>query len=143
MGDAGGTRRIARYRAHVWLPRLLEALRTSGRPVLLVGGEPFGVPFVLDALRSQQRTAWWALARRALGDEIAQGNALATALNLVLDAPLFGEALPYRIHTQMLRRHAADLRPLWIALSIDRDDDAGVVGALIDLHDAERGRAPV
>ena len=119
----------------MWLPRQLAALEGADRPVVLVGGERFGVPFVLDALRSRHRTAWWALARSAVGDEVAQGNALAGALNRVLDGPLFGEALPYTTHVQSLRQHAHDLRPLWIAVTTDRAD-APVVVDLVGLHEA-------
>jgi tetratricopeptide (TPR) repeat protein len=117
----------------VWLARQLEALVSDDGPVAFVGGEAFGVPFVVDALRARQRTAWWALAPHAIADDVAQGNALAGALNGVLEAPLFGEALPYAAHLRTLRRHQRDLRPLWIVLTIDRHD-APVLDQLVDLH---------
>jgi tetratricopeptide (TPR) repeat protein len=125
----------ARYRDPVWLPRQIAALDDADRPVVLVGGERFGVPFVLDALRSRRRSAWWALARSAVGDEVAQGNALAGALNRVLDAPLFGEALPYTTHVQFLRQHAHDLRPLWIVVTTERAD-VPVIADLVGLQEA-------
>jgi tetratricopeptide (TPR) repeat protein len=119
----------------VWLTRQLEALDHADGPVVFVGGEPYGVPFVVDALRLRHRAVWWALAPSAIGDEVAQGNALARALNRVLEAPLFGEALPYAAHLRTLRRHQHDLRPLWIVLTTDRHD-APVIDGLIDLHGA-------
>jgi len=122
----------------VWLTRQLDAVLDADRPVLLVGGERYGVPFVLDALRVRRRTAWWTLALRAAEDDVAQGNALAEALNRVLEAPLFAQALPYRAHVQGLRHHAEDLRPLWLAVTAEVAD-APLLGELVGLHDAGFG----
>lgn len=130
VGRRSARRAIVRL---VWLARQLEAIDGDDGPLAFVGGEAFGVPYVVDALRSRQRTAWWALAANAIGDEVAQGNALAGALNRVLEAPLFGGALPYAAHLRTLRRHQRDLRPLWIVLTTDRHD-APVIDDLVDLH---------
>jgi hypothetical protein len=132
----------------VWLARQLDAILSADRPVLLLGGEAHGAPYLLDALRSRRRTAWWTLRRAFAGDDVAQGNALAEALNGVLEAPLFPQALPYRAHLQALRHHAADLLPLWVVVTTELadapslEDLAGLRGAgfgvVIDLrgHDA-------
>jgi hypothetical protein len=114
--------RTARYRARRVAHPPTRGARPRRRTGPVVGGEPFGVPFVVDALRQRQRAAWWTLAPSAIGDDVAQGNALAGALNRVLEAPLFGEALPYAAHLRTLRRHQHDLQPLWIVVTTDRHD---------------------
>ena len=139
----------AGYRDLVWLARQVDAVLGADRPVLLLGGEAHGAPFVVDALRSRRRVAWFTLPRSFADDDVAQGNALAEALNGVLEAPLFSQALPYRAHLQGLRHHAADLRPLWLAVTSELadapmlNDLAGLseacYGVVIDLrwHDPE------
>lgn len=136
----------------MWLARQLEAVLGADRPVLLLGGEAHGAPYVLDALRARRRTAWWTLRRASAGDDVAQGNALAEALNGVLEAPLFAQALPYRAHLQGLRHHAADLLPLSLAVTTELaeapllDDLAGLrdagYGVVIDLRGHEAAPAP-
>jgi len=126
---------------------------SADRPALLLGGEAHGAPYVLEALRTRRRTAWWTLPRASAGDDVAQGNALAEALNGVLEAPLFAQALPYRTHLQGLRHHAADLLPLSLAVTSELaeapllDDLAGLCdagfGVVIDLrgHEPAAGSA--
>jgi hypothetical protein len=143
---------VARYRARVWLARQLDAVLGADRPVLLLGGEAHGVPYVLDALRTRRRTAWWTLPRTYAGDDVAQGNALAEALNDVLGAPLLPQALPYRAHLQGLRHHAADLQPLWLAVTSEIADaplfdDLGALrgtgfGVVIDLRASDAPPTP-
>ena len=139
----------AGYRDPVWLARQVDAVLGADRPVLLLGGEALGAPYVVDALRVRRRVAWFTLPRSYADDDVAQGNALAEALNGLLEAPLFSQALPYRAHLQGLRHHAADLRPLWLAVTAELadapllNDLAGLTeagfGVVIDL----RGRDPV
>jgi tetratricopeptide (TPR) repeat protein len=117
----------------VWLPRQLEAIAAGPRPVALLGGEAYGVPFVIDALARRERVAWVGLGRRVHGDPVGEGNALAAALNRLLSARLFAHALPYQAHLQTLLRNRADLEPLWIVLTTERPDAPFVV-ALLDLH---------
>ncbi|MDF1523547.1 MAG: hypothetical protein P1P87_12140 [Trueperaceae bacterium] len=102
----------------MWLPRQLEAIERSHRPVALHGGEPFGTPFLVDALRARHRLAWFALGPRAHADPVAQANALAAALNAAAGGPLFGLGLPVRAHLDALRHHEADLAPLWIVATL-------------------------
>ncbi len=128
----------ARYRARVWLARQLDAVLGADRPVLLLGGEAHGSPYVLDTLRTRRRTAWWTLPSAFAGDDVAQGNALAEALNDVLEAPLFPQALPYRAHLQGLRHHAADLLPLWLAVT-SAIPDAALLDDLTELGGAGFG----
>ena len=122
----------------MWLSRQLDAVTAARRPVALLGGEAYGVPFVLDALRERERLAWCRLGRHADGDPVAQGNALARAVNEVLGAPLLPSALPYRAHLQALRRHRADVLPLRIALTASAPHVALIEG-LLDLHHAGFG----
>lgn len=117
----------------MWLRRQLDAVSAAQRPVALLGGEAYGVPFVLDALRERDRVAWCRLGHQADGDPVAQGNALARAVNEVLGAPLLPSALPFRSHLQTLRRHRADVLPLRIALTLTAPNLALVEG-LVDLH---------
>lgn len=121
-----------RYRAGVWLPRQLEALERSRRPVVLHGGEPCGTPFVIDALRERRRLAWFALGPRQDGDPVAQANALATALNAVAGGPLFGLGLPVRAQLDAVRHHRSDLAPLWVVATLSAPPPAWMaeLGAL-------------
>ncbi len=101
----------------MWLKRQLDRIVASERPVALLGGEPYGVPFLIDALGEQERLAWVALSQRARDDAVAQGNALASAVNRQLGESLLSHALPYRAHLRSLRQYRHDLQPLWIAVS--------------------------
>lgn len=101
----------------MWLKRQLDRIAASDRPVALLGGEPYGVPFLIDALRERESLAWVALSGRARDDVVAQGNALASALNRKLGESLLSHAMPYRAHMQSLRQYRHDLQPLWIAVS--------------------------
>ncbi len=85
--------------------------------MVLLGGEAYGVPFLIDGLRERERLAWLALSRRERDDAVAQGNALASALNRQLGEALLPHALPYRAHLQSLRQYRHDLQPLWIAVA--------------------------
>ena len=101
----------------VWLARQLDAVVSAEGPLALIGGSAYGVPFLLDALRERERVAWFTLERAAQGDAVAQGNALARAVNRVLSAPLLSLALPFRAHLQALARHREDVQPLWLAVT--------------------------
>ena len=129
-------RRSARHRDilnSVWLARQLAAVRSADEPLVLIGGASAGVPFVLDALRARERVAWFELASSAEGDAVAQGNALARAVNRVLAAPLLALALPYRAQVQSLVRHREDVLPLWLAVSC-AGSDHGLLEDLFELQ---------
>ncbi|HET8985679.1 MAG TPA: hypothetical protein VFN03_07960, partial [Trueperaceae bacterium] len=117
----------------MWLPRVVEVVAGAERPVVLVGGEAFGVPFVIDALQDGQHVAWFTLDALGQDDEIAQGNVLARAVNAALPAPLLTYALPFRSHVAALRRYRSDLRPLTFAVTLGSLEGAFVDG-LLDLH---------
>src|SRR5690606_25736618 len=121
------------YPDSVWLPRLVDSVLGSVRPVVLVGGEPFGAPFVVDALREAVPVAWFQLDRLSDDDAVAQGNALARSVNEALPAPLLGSALPYRSHLAALRRYRADLKPLTFAITLESVTQ-GFVDEMLDLH---------
>lgn len=128
----------------MWLPRQLTSLAANTDPVVLLGGEPYGVPFVIDALRATERLAWLALPARSRDDAVGQGNALAAAVNGMLETQLFAQALPYPTHLQALAHHRDDLLPLWIAVSCDETHAAFLAdlialgrsgyGVLVDLR---------
>ncbi len=117
----------------MWLARQLAAVRASDEPLVLTGGEPCGVPFVIDALREHEQVAWFGIGAAAQGDPVAQGNALARAVNRVLAASLLPLALPYRAHLQTLDRHRHDLLPLWLVVTADALE-AAFLDDLLDLH---------
>ncbi|MBA2667510.1 MAG: hypothetical protein H0U69_10805 [Trueperaceae bacterium] len=106
----------------MWVPRRIDAIECGASPLVIQGGEAFGVPFLIDALRVRHRVAWFTLPARLHDDAVGQGNALAAAINRALDAPFLHQALPYRSHLQMLRRHHQDLKPLWIVATAQRVD---------------------
>lgn len=118
----------------MWLPRIVLEISSAERPVALIGGEPFGAPFVIDALREYSPLAWFELDGPSHEDQVAQGNALARAVNAVLPAPLLSMALPYRSHLAVLRRHREDLLPLRLALTLDRPETP-IVADLLALQD--------
>ncbi len=118
----------------MWLKRQLDRIVASDRPVALLGGESYGVPFLIDALRERGPLAWVTLSRRARDDVVAQGNALANALNQQLGESLLSHALPYRAHLRSLRQYRHDLQPLWIAVS-GADVAPAFAGELIQLAD--------
>lgn len=121
------------YPDGVWLPRVVDSVLAAERPVVLMGGEPFGSPFVIDALRDARPVAWFALDQLANEDAVAQGNLLASAVNEALPAPLLSAALPYRSHLAALARHRADLRPLTFAVTLS-DIGLPFVADLLALH---------
>jgi len=132
---ASGSPRSPRYAYDVWLTRLVDAVVGSDRPVALFGGEPYGVPFVIDALREREgRVAWVSLPNRVRDDPVGQGNALASGINQLTGESLLPHALPYRAHLQLLRQYRHDLQPLWVVAA-----NAGVAPAfardLLELHD--------
>lgn len=118
----------------MWLPRQLAALEASDRPLVLHGGEPYGTPFVVDALRARRRLAWFQLGPGQADDPIAQANALAAALNGVAEATLFGLGLPVGAHLEVLRRHRGDLGPLWVVATVEGAPPLWLLD-LADLHD--------
>ncbi len=117
----------------VWLPRIVTEISGATRPVAMLGGEPFGTPFVVDALRDDTRLAWLELGRSASEDPVAIGNALARAVNTVLEGPLLPIALPYRAHLNALRRHRADVLPLRLAVTVGAPEQS-FLEDLLDLH---------
>lgn len=117
----------------MWLPRVTKAVTEAERPVALLGGEPFGVPFLIDSLSRQGPLVWFELAPSASDDPVAQGNALARAVNRVLEAPLLTLALPYRSQLSALARFRSDLRPLRFAVTTHRLDQP-LLSDLLDLH---------
>lgn len=101
----------------MWLTRLLDAVTGDARPSLLLGGESYGVPYLIDALRERERLAWLSLEPRVRDDPVGQGNALAGALNDLTGEAMLAHALPYRAHLRLLRQYRSEVQPLWIAVS--------------------------
>ncbi len=118
----------------MWLRRQLDRIRSSERPVVLLGGESYGVPFLIDALQESERVAWVTLPERVRDDVVGQGNALASALDRLTGESLLPHALPFRAHLQLLRQYRHDLQPLWIAVS-NAEVAPAFVSALLELNE--------
>jgi hypothetical protein len=134
QAGASGSPHSPRYAHDVWLTRLLEGIVGSQRPLVLLGGESYGVPFLIDALRDSERVAWLALPERVRDDPVGQGNALASALNQLTGESLLPHALHYRAHLQLLRQYRHDLQPLWLVVS-NADVAPAFAGELLSLQE--------
>lgn len=117
----------------MWFQRLTKLLAAPERPSLLLGGEPYGTPFLLDRLARTRPFAWAVLGPQHRGDPVAQGNALATALNRATGGTLFPGALDFRYHLQLLALHRTNLAPLGLALS-GAEFAPEMAAGLIELH---------
>jgi hypothetical protein len=100
----------------LWLERRLSLLQSLPSPLILSGGEEWGVPLLIQALTAETPTAWIRLAARDSRDPVAQGNALATALNRLTDSRLFAQGLPSQYHLQILQQ-SRESEPVTIVLS--------------------------
>lgn len=116
----------------MWLPRQVERVESSPNPVTLLGGEDYGAPFIIDGLCQRRRVAWFEFGPRTLNDPIAQGNALARAVNATLPTPLLGLALPLKTQLSALRLYRAELQPLWLVVTTHYTSESLIEG-LIDL----------
>lgn len=110
---------------------LIEA---SEDPVLLLGGEAYGVPFLIERLGEDGRLAWMRATPRDRGDPVAQGNLLAKSLNRAVGGDMFPSALPFAYTVRALRHYRADLSPLVLALS-EAQHVPELASALAALHD--------
>ncbi len=117
----------------MWLPRVVAAVASSTRPVVIVGGEPVGAPFVIDALREHARAAWFEVGGSIRDDVVAQGNSLARAVNAVMPGQLLMTALPYSSHLSAMKRHKDAIQPLWLVATLTVDAQPLIEG-LLDLH---------
>ncbi len=122
----------------MWLQRQLTAITGASRPVVLTGGEPYGAPFLLEGLKDKATVAWFEVGRGAAGDAVAQGNALARAVNDAIGTRLLGSALPYQAQLAALSHYGADVRPLWLALTTELVNEPLLPAVLAMQHDGFR-----
>ena len=101
----------------MWCRRLLQLITQSDTHLLLQGGERYGVDFLFDALAKEKKTAWVTLQGPDIADIVAQGNALAKAVNQSLGSAFLPLALPYSYHLEMLRGHPEILDDLFITVT--------------------------
>lgn len=118
----------------MWLQRLLGEITGASGPVVIAGGEPYGAPFLIEGLKANFPVAWFGLGASTAGDVVAQGNALAAAVNSAIGAQLLGAALPYRAQLAALGHHGPDLKPLWLVVSTELVDEPFLTD-LAALHD--------
>ncbi|MDQ3458125.1 MAG: hypothetical protein M3498_02285, partial [Deinococcota bacterium] len=101
----------------MWLDRLLKRIQTHPGPVVLEGGESYGAPYLIEALSYSGAVIWLALGRADRHDPVAQGNALAEAVNDVLGSPLLPHGLPFGYGVEVLKTHLPLFGPITVALS--------------------------
>ena len=100
----------------MWLDRL-EARVSAPAHVVLRGGARYGVPYLFEHLARRGRLAWVYLEAPDAGDPVAQGNALAAAVNRALGSLFLPQALPFSYHVRALGAHLPTLGPLRIAVT--------------------------
>jgi hypothetical protein len=100
----------------LWLESRLSLLQNLPSPLVLSGGEEWGVPLLIEALGAATPIAWIRLAPRDARDPAAQANALAGSLNRLTNSRLFAQGLPARYHLQVLQQ-SRETDPVTIVLS--------------------------
>lgn len=101
----------------MWLQRLLARIRSHPGPILIEGGEVYGAPFLIDALRQSEQVAWMQLTPADAADFTATGNRLADAVNIALDAKYLPQALPFNYSLSLLMKRLPLVKPLTIVCS--------------------------
>ncbi len=117
----------------MWISRQLDAIGRVGRPVVLLGGEPFGVPHIIAALRSSRTLAWVELNQYCSQGPIYLGNSLAYAINSLQATPLLPLALPYSAQLRALQSLLPSIGPLWLVVTTTQQDSP-LLEALLRLH---------
>ena len=115
----------------MWLDRL-EARVSAPAHVVLRGGARYGVPYFFEYLARKGRFAWVYLEAPDAGDPVAQGNALAAAVNRALGSPFLPQALPFSYHVRALGAHLPALGPLQILVT-HAELAPGLADALLSL----------
>ena len=101
----------------MWLARILGLVETHPGPILVEGGDAYGLPFVLEALGERHRLVWLELQPADASDFVALGNTLAASVNRALGATLLPKALPFGYAVEVLKYQLPTLGPLFIACS--------------------------
>lgn len=101
----------------VWIRRVLDRLAADDRAALLLGGDAYGAPYLIEHLGRNGPLAWLRASASDRGDPVAQGNLLAAALNRAVGGELFPSAVPYAYQLRALRHYRGDLTPMIIAIS--------------------------
>jgi hypothetical protein len=101
----------------LWLERRLALLQNLPSPLILSGGEEWGVPLLIQALAETTAMAWIRLSPRDKGDPAAQANALAAALNKLPSGSIFAQALPTEYHLRLLQQYALEFESTTLVLS--------------------------
>ncbi len=119
----------------IWTQRLLTKLHAHPGPILIEGGEAYGAPFLIDALRHAQKVAWLQLTPTEANDAVAVGNRLADAVNKALEANFLPHALPFSYSTEVLKKRLPLLGGLTIACT-NADYTPLFRDALLELSEA-------
>lgn len=108
-------------------------MERAQRPVVVLGGEAFGVPHVIAALSERGALAWMELNQDCDRDPISLGNSLAYAINSVQTAPLLPLALPFAAQLVTLERLLPTIGPLRVVVTTTQQDSP-LVEALLRRH---------
>lgn len=117
----------------MWTTRIHEALACDAGPHLLLGGEAYGVPYLIEDLGRDAKLAWMRATPADRDDAVAQGNLLAEAVNRAVGGQLLAGALPFAYQLRVLRHHLVDLAPLTLVLS-EAQHAATLARALAEAH---------
>ena len=100
-----------------WLERCLDLIRAA--PVsVLVADAAWGAPYLFEALQEREELAiWLELNPEDATDDIAQGNALSSAVTRALGSQLFGHGLAYGYGLSVLRDNLELFTPLRFIVS--------------------------
>ena len=101
----------------MWLSRIVGLIEAHPGPVLVEGGDAYGLPFVLEALGERHTLVWMDLHPADASDFVALGNALALSVNRALGATLLPKALPFGYAVEVLKHQLPTLGPLLVACS--------------------------
>ena len=101
----------------MWLQRLLARVHAHPGPILIEGGDEYGAPFLIEAMRRIEQVAWLRLTPNEAADFVAIGNLLADAVNTALEANFLPHSLPFNYNIELLKKRLPLIQPLTIVCS--------------------------
>jgi|SRR5690625_556363 len=99
-----------------WTERVAEVLMSGSSPVVVAAGREWGLTAVLASLRERGGFGLIQSSPRLKRDPVAQGNALAAALNEATGSRLFSMGLEPVAQLARLQQYSSELTPLTLAI---------------------------